>query len=72
MNPEILLLDEPSASLDSYNSGLIAEMMVELKKTCTVIAVTHNQELIEKTADIIFDVRPLSEKQGSSSSLFRI
>lgn len=72
MNPEIVLLDEPSASLDSYNAGLIAEMMKEIKKTCTVIAVTHNQEIIGKTADIIFEVKPVSETQGACSSLFKV
>lgn len=72
MNPEIILLDEPSASLDSYNAGLIAEMMKEIKKTCTVIAVTHNQEIIGKTSDIIFEVKPLSENPGACSSLYMV
>lgn len=69
MNPEILLLDEPSASLDSYNTCLIAEMMMEIKKECTVVAVSHNQEMIEKVADRIFEVKPISFKDKSASTL---
>lgn len=72
MKPEILLLDEPSASLDSHNAGIIADMILELKKTCTVIAVSHNQEMIEKTADMIFEVRRAYSGEEGYSSLFPV
>ena len=44
VNPEVLLLDEPSANLDPYNIGLIEEVMKEVNQTrgTTMLIVTHN------------------------------
>jgi len=42
MNPDVLLLDEPTSALDPIATSRIEELMIELKKTVTVILVTHN------------------------------
>jgi phosphate transport system ATP-binding protein len=42
MNPEILLLDEPTSALDPKSTTQIEELIVELKKTTTMLLVTHN------------------------------
>jgi phosphate transport system ATP-binding protein len=42
MNPDILLLDEPTSALDPKSTSRIEKLMVELKKTVTIILVTHN------------------------------
>ncbi|MCX8095341.1 MAG: phosphate ABC transporter ATP-binding protein PstB [Caldisericia bacterium] len=42
MNPEILLLDEPTSALDPISTLKIEELMIELKKSVTIILVTHN------------------------------
>ncbi len=42
MNPDILLLDEPTSALDPKATGRIEKLMTELKKTVTLILVTHN------------------------------
>ncbi len=42
MNPEILLLDEPTSALDPKSTSAIEELIVELKKTVTMLLVTHN------------------------------
>ncbi len=42
MNPEILLLDEPTSALDPISTLRIEELMIELKKSVTIILVTHN------------------------------
>ena len=42
MNPEILLLDEPTSALDPLSTLRIEELMTELKKSVTIILVTHN------------------------------
>jgi|UniRef100_A0A7C6A8T4 phosphate transport system ATP-binding protein len=41
-DPEILLLDEPTSALDPQSTIKIEELLIELKKTVTIIQVTHN------------------------------
>ncbi|MEO0115519.1 MAG: phosphate ABC transporter ATP-binding protein PstB [candidate division WOR-3 bacterium] len=40
--PEILLLDEPTSALDPQSTVKIEELLIELKKTVTIVQVTHN------------------------------
>jgi len=40
--PQILLLDEPLASVDSSTSAAIYELLKELNKTITILMVTHD------------------------------
>ncbi|MFC1553275.1 phosphate ABC transporter ATP-binding protein PstB [candidate division KSB1 bacterium] len=42
MKPAIILLDEPTSALDPKATQKIEELIVELKKTETIIMVTHN------------------------------
>ncbi len=42
LKPEILLLDEPTSSLDPKSTAHIEELIVELKRNVTIILVTHN------------------------------
>jgi phosphate transport system ATP-binding protein len=42
MKPEILLLDEPTSALDPISMIHIEELLVEMKKSVTIIIVTHN------------------------------
>ena len=42
MKPEVLLLDEPTSALDPKATAKIEELMEELKKTVTIVLVTHN------------------------------
>jgi tungstate transport system ATP-binding protein len=44
LQPEVLLLDEPTANLDPYNVGLIEEIVTDLNRQrgTTLVLVTHN------------------------------
>ncbi|HSR30328.1 MAG TPA: phosphate ABC transporter ATP-binding protein [Anaerolineae bacterium] len=44
LQPDVLLLDEPTANLDPYNVGLIEEIVYELnhERATTIVLVTHN------------------------------
>src|SRR5688572_4958756 len=41
-SPEVILLDEPTSSLDPQGTGKIEELLFDLKKHFTIVIVTHN------------------------------
>ncbi len=49
--PEVLLLDEPTASLDPVGTARIEELVHELKREFTVIIVTHNLQQAARVSD---------------------
>jgi len=51
MRPEILLLDEPTSALDPKSTAHIEELVSELKKTVTIIQVTHNIAQAARVSD---------------------
>jgi phosphate transport system ATP-binding protein len=50
-DPEVLLLDEPTASLDPLSSQKVEELVYELKREITVVIVTHNMQQAARTSD---------------------
>lgn len=50
-NPEILLFDEPTSALDPIATSKIEELMDELKKSVTIIIVTHNMQQAARVSD---------------------
>jgi phosphate transport system ATP-binding protein len=53
LEPEVLLCDEPTSSLDAKASAVIEELLVHLKSQCTILAVSHNPEQVRRIADRI-------------------
>ncbi|MBQ9903610.1 MAG: ATP-binding cassette domain-containing protein [Synergistaceae bacterium] len=51
LRPEVLLLDEPTASLDSSASGKIEEMISAVKENVSVIMVSHSLQQAVRLAD---------------------
>jgi len=51
LEPEILLLDEATSALDPISTFKIEDLMQELKKTYTVIIVTHNMQQAARISD---------------------
>jgi len=44
VEPEILLMDEPTSSLDPISTKAIEDLMGELKNRVTIVIVTHNMQ----------------------------
>lgn len=53
LEPEILLLDEPTSSLDSKAASVIEELLLSLKRNCTLIVVSHYLDQVSRVADRI-------------------
>ncbi len=49
--PEVILLDEPTASLDPQGTQRIEELVFELKKEFTIVIVTHNMQQAGRVSD---------------------
>jgi phosphate transport system ATP-binding protein len=70
--PEVLLLDEPTASLDPTGTQRIEELCHALKASYTIVIVTHNLQQAARVSDYtaFFYLGELVEV-GRTESLFR-
>jgi phosphate transport system ATP-binding protein len=50
--PEVLLLDEPTASLDPISSQKVEELLYELRRDMTIVIVTHNMQQAARVSDV--------------------
>jgi phosphate transport system ATP-binding protein len=50
--PGVLLLDEPTASLDPLSTQRVEELLYELRQDMTVIIVTHNMQQAARVSDM--------------------
>ena len=50
-DPAILLMDEPTSALDPISTGKIEELCDELKKSVTIVIVTHNMQQAARISD---------------------
>jgi phosphate transport system ATP-binding protein len=49
--PAVLLLDEPTASLDPISTQKVEELVYELRRDMTVVIVTHNMQQAARVSD---------------------
>jgi phosphate transport system ATP-binding protein len=49
--PRVLLMDEPASALDPIATGKIEELIGELKRTYTIVVVTHNMQQAARVSD---------------------
>jgi phosphate transport system ATP-binding protein len=49
--PEVLLMDEPCSALDPISTGVIEELIHELRRELAVVIVTHNLAQARRVAD---------------------
>ena len=51
LEPDILLMDEPTSSLDPISARAIEDLILSLKKNHTIILVTHNISQAKRVSD---------------------
>ena len=51
VRPKVLLMDEPASALDPIATQRIEELIYELKKTYTIVIVTHNMQQAARVSD---------------------
>jgi phosphate transport system ATP-binding protein len=71
VEPEVLLLDEPTSALDPIATAKIEELLVDLKKSYTMVIVTHNMQQAARVSDAtaFFMLGKLVE-YGPTSAIF--
>ena len=50
-NPDVLLMDEPCSALDPIATGMIEDLMQEIKDNYTIVIVTHNMQQAARVSD---------------------
>jgi phosphate transport system ATP-binding protein len=51
IEPEVILFDEPCASLDPISTHKVEALILELKKDYTIVIVTHNMQQAARVSD---------------------
>ena len=51
VKPKVLLMDEPTSALDPISTSKIEELVTELKKSYTIVIVTHNMQQAVRISD---------------------
>lgn len=54
LDPEILLMDEPTSSLDTKNKEIIEDLIIDLGRKYTIIVVSHDKAQIRKVAEVYY------------------
>jgi phosphate transport system ATP-binding protein len=64
--PEVILMDEPCSALDPISTLKIEETMHELKKSFTIVIVTHNMQQAVRVSDetAFFNAETVENRSG--------
>lgn len=65
IQPDVILMDEPCASLDPISTLKIEELMHELKEKYTIIIVTHNMQQASRVSDMTAFFNAEATEKGS-------
>ncbi|WP_211217098.1 phosphate ABC transporter ATP-binding protein PstB [Agromyces italicus] len=70
VRPDVILMDEPCASLDPIATMRIEDLMQELRKQYTIVIVTHNMQQAARVADrTAFFTAQVSEGTGARTGV---
>jgi len=56
LDPEILLLDEPTSFLDARSGQIIEDLLLSLKESCTILLISHYMDQIRRIADQVMEL----------------
>ena len=56
LHPEVLLLDEPTASLDAKAAEVIEDLISNLKSHCAIVMVSHYLDQVQRVADDVMEL----------------
>ena len=71
VDPEVLLMDEPTSAMDPISTSKIEELCMELKGRYTIVIVTHNMQQALRIADrTAFFLRGDMVEVGATDKLF--
>ncbi|MBK9710811.1 MAG: phosphate ABC transporter ATP-binding protein [Kouleothrix sp.] len=71
LEPEVLLLDAPTAALDPISTGKIEDMLLDLKERYTIIIVPHSIQQAARVGDTAaFFLRGICVEHGEGNQLF--
>jgi phosphate transport system ATP-binding protein len=71
VEPEVLLMDEPTSAIDPVATARIEELVTELKKRYTIVIVTHNMQQAARISDVTaFFFKGYIVEVGPTTELF--
>ena len=71
VKPEVLLMDEPTSALDPISTSKIEDLALELKKSYTIIIVTHSMQQAVRISDkTAFFLLGEVVEQGGTEQIF--
>jgi len=71
LEPEVLLLDAPTAALDPISTGKIEDMLIDLKKRYTIVIVPHSIQQAARVGDTAaFFLHGVCVEYGQGNQLF--
>jgi phosphate transport system ATP-binding protein len=70
-NPDVVLMDEPASALDPASTARVEDLIFELKKSYTIVIVTHNMQQAARVSDVTaFFYEGRLVEMGPTSQLF--
>ena len=70
--PEVLLMDEPTSAIDPIGTLKIEELMDRLRRTFTIVIVTHNMQQASRISDVTaFFYRGRIVEVGPTKQIFQ-
>ncbi len=72
VQPNALLLDEPTSSLDAQAKASIEELILRLKENLSIILVSHHYDQVERLAGQVYDMKSYAshlQRPGSGKKL---